>query len=538
MGQLVDNGKFLSQEGLKELVKLVKAADATKLENVKVNGEALDVSNNSVNLVNAKPYVSEDDPGSAGLLSAKDKKAIDEMTEGSINAIQIDGADLTKDHGVVNIPLAATGANAKDGAMSAEDKDKLDNIEEEAQVNIIEKITLDSVEASISNKTVNIPLATQSANGLLSKEDKKTLDSAVQGVKLNGSALSKDSSNNVDVIIKKNGTAITLTDGSVDVLVPIETIKQNGTALTPDATHAVDIVADENIIESIYIGAKQQTPDGNKKITLDAASASQAGVMSAAHYSKLQGIEDQAQVNIVEGAKFNGRTLIVDSDKDIVLSAETSIPEDTSKDAELATIGAIKDYTDTHSKIETIKENGTALTITDKTVDINVPYMELYQTIDGTTETKITSDDNHKGVVNLSGLVPKTDITDDFSQAITDTNKVAQAKAIKEYIDSKAHLSFQILDTDNTKDIYYEKSAAGKITIKVKEGVTPSTSTIFLVPESGAYGSYIEYFYDANTQNFEEFGRTTIDLSNYVQYSDVSSFSVSEVDTIWNTTII
>lgn len=84
---LPDSGKFLSQNGLKELIKLIKAADATKLENVELNGTALEVTNNSVNITNATPYVNEDQPGSAGLLSAMDKKAINEMTSGSINTI-------------------------------------------------------------------------------------------------------------------------------------------------------------------------------------------------------------------------------------------------------------------------------------------------------------------------------------------------------------------------------------------------------------------------------------------------------------------
>ena len=38
--------------------------------------------------------------------------------------------------------------------------------------------------------------------------------------------------------------------------------------------------------------------------------------------------------------------------------------------------------------------------------------MELYQTIDGETEVKITPDADHKGVINMSALIPKSDIED------------------------------------------------------------------------------------------------------------------------------
>lgn len=533
MGTLVDNGKFLSERGLKELIKLIKNADDTKLENVKMNGTNLTVSNHAVDIPLAIAYKSDSEPGSCGLLSAKDKKAIDEMTAGSINTIQIDGVDLAKSSGIVNIPLAEAGANPKDGAMSTEDKGKLDGIEDGAQVNDIETITLGGNSTTITNKNVDIPLATQSRDGLLSKEDKKTLDDALQNVNLNGSALTV-TDNKVDINIKENGTLLTVTGGAVNVEVPVKTVKQNGTALTPDASYAVNIEADKNTIETIYIGSVQQTPDSNKKVVLQESSSTQSGVMTAAQYNKLDGIEAGAEVNVVEGAKFNGTPLTVDSNRNILITAETEIPEDTTKDTNLATIGAIKDYTDTHSKIEVIKENGTPLTITEKTVDVTVPYMELYQTTDGTTEVKIVPDENHKGIIDMSALVPKTDIQSDFSQAISDTNKVAQAKAIKEYVDSKAHLSFQILTTTTTDDIYYSKDSSGNITIHVKDGITPSTSTIYLVPESGEYGSYIEYFYDATKKEFEEFGRTHIDLSNYVQYTDVSAFTVEEINAYWN----
>lgn len=355
MGQLTDGGKFLSQTGLKELIKLIKNADDTKLEGIKIGSTEITPVDHKVTLPNAVAYKSDEEPGSAGLLSAKDKKAIDEMTAGSINTIQVDGVDLAKTSGIVNIPLAEAGANAKDGAMSAEDKDKLNKIEDEAQVNIIEEIDIDSTKLTVTDKKVNIPLATQSVNGAMSSADKVKLDSALQGVKLNGSELSKGSDNKVDVVIKKNGTAVTLTNSAVDIIVPIETVKQNGTALVPDANHAVDIVADENVIEEIYIGSVKQTPDGNKKVTLSEATTTAAGVMSAADKAKLDTIEEDADVNVVEGAKLNNTTLEIDGNKNILITAETSIPEDNTKDAAIATIGAIKTYTDTHAKIEHIQ---------------------------------------------------------------------------------------------------------------------------------------------------------------------------------------
>ena len=59
------------------------------------------------------------------------------------------------------------------------------------------------------------------------------------------------------------------------------------------------------------------------KKTVQSASASQAGLMSAADYSKLDAIEEDADVNILEGVKVNGSALTPDANKAVdILIAE------------------------------------------------------------------------------------------------------------------------------------------------------------------------------------------------------------------------
>lgn len=68
--------------------------------------------------------------------------------------------------------------------------------------------------------------------------------------------------------------------------------------------------------------------DANGEITVSkksvqAASASQAGLESAGHFSKVEGIEAGAQVNILEGVKVNGSALTPDTNKAVdILIAE------------------------------------------------------------------------------------------------------------------------------------------------------------------------------------------------------------------------
>ena len=59
---------------------------------------------------------------------------------------------------------------------------------------------------------------------------------------------------------------------------------------------------------------------------------------------------------------------------------------------------------------------------------------------------------------------------------------------------------------------------------------TGSHGVIYLVPVSGGANIYDEYIYVNNA--FEKIGSTDIDLSGYVQFSDLTPISNSEIDSI------
>ena len=75
-----------------------------------------------------------------------------------------------------------------------------------------------------------------------------------------------------------------------------------------------------------FIDSISQNANGEieaTKKTVQAASASQAGLESAAHFEKVEGIEAGAQVNVLEGVKVNGTALTPDANKTVdVLIAE------------------------------------------------------------------------------------------------------------------------------------------------------------------------------------------------------------------------
>lgn len=60
---------------------------------------------------------------------------------------------------------------------------------------------------------------------------------------------------------------------------------------------------------------------------------------------------------------------------------------------------------------------------------------------------------------------------------------------------------------------------------------TGDNGTIYLVPNSGTGTNiYDEYIYINN--NWEKIGTTAVDLTNYVQFSDLTAITNSEIDTI------
>ena len=130
--------------------------------------------------------------------------------------------------------------------------------------------------------------------------------------------------------------------------------------------------------------------------------------------------------------------------------------------------------------IEVIKKNGVALTVDNKTVNIEVPT-------DADIET----------LIDAHGF----QTADDVEQAITDA--LADITGI----------DFQIVAT------------------------LPATGTKGVIYLVGAESPYDEYIYvepTGGTAYFEKIGSTDVDLSGYVQSSEMHALTNTEIDTIFN----
>ena len=209
-------------------------------------------------------------------------------------------------------------------------------------------------------------------------------------------------------------------------------------------------------------------------------------------------IAEGGEPNVIETVKVNNTALPV-SNKSVNIDlsgyAETSdIPTDLS---DLTNTGndpyATESYVDQNGgKIDVIKVNGTAQTITNKEVDLTVPI-------------KVSD------LTNDSGFIDNT--VNNLTNYYTKSQTYTQSE-VDDLIAAIASLTIEVVQTLPSQDI--------------------STTTIYLVPKStaGTQNVYDEYIYVNNA--WELIGDTEVDLSGYWATSDLVAITTAEIDTIVN----
>lgn len=216
----------------------------------------------------------------------------------------------------------------------------------------------------------------------------------------------------------------------------IDTVKVNGRALVPDAQKAVDIDMPEITFGDTGSGGRTMTIRPNPR--------------------------DPEDPYIFD--------ISVPADSKIVSLEITG---------HVATL-ASTDYVDENGgKIDVIKVNGTAQTITNKEVDLTVP----------TKTSDLTNDSTYQTLQNVTDLI---------DAAIADVTQ----------------FDYQKVD---------ELPATG-----VK-------GTIYLVPDSSTPDSYVEWIY-IEGDGWEEIGHTgTIDLSEYWSKEELTAITTAEIDELFAT---
>lgn len=170
--------------------------------------------------------------------------------------------------------------------------------------------------------------------------------------------------------------------------------------------------------------------------------------------------------------KLDGRFVAKDGAK--VLSTNDYTNADKNKLSDIATGAQV-------NKIDTVKVNGTDLVPDqNKAVNIVVPTVP-------TKVSDLTNDSNFKTQSEVEGMI---------SSAISDITGI----------------SFEIVSSLPTTGV------AGVIYLMSNGGTNPNV--------------YDEYVWISSTNKFEKLGTTDIDLSSYVQDTDLVAITNSEIDTI------
>ncbi|MBR2679429.1 MAG: hypothetical protein IKE23_01465 [Exiguobacterium sp.] len=148
--------------------------------------------------------------------------------------------------------------------------------------------------ASVTVPDTVIPVATQSADGLMSSGDKTKLDGIYAGAT---AVASSDngyiSINGVKTLVYAPAAQTALASGLWKITTNAEGFVTAGTAVVKSDITALGIPAQDT--------------------TYSVATAASDGLMSSSDFSKLGGIESGAQVNVLEAVSVNGSPLVITS---------------------------------------------------------------------------------------------------------------------------------------------------------------------------------------------------------------------------------
>lgn len=258
----------------------------------------------------------------------------------------------------------------------------------------------------------------------------------------------------------------------------IETVKVNGTALTPDAEKAVNIDLSEYAkTTDLPTKVSELTNDGNgttgSKFATEAYVNTNGGKIDKI---KVNGTE-QTITNKAVDIKVPTKTSDLTNDSNFAVDANYVHTDNNYTTDEKNKLSGIAEGAQVN-KIESIKVNGVAQTITSKAVNIAVPT-------------------NNNQLTNGAGY---------------QTSSEVQA-AINNAISGITGIDFQVVE-----------SLPG----------TGIKGVIYLVSNSGTgLNTYDEYIWVTN--RFEKIGTTEIDLSNYYNTTNLLALTNQEIDTIIST---
>lgn len=226
-----------------------------------------------------------------GLLSALDKQKLDNLPTGTEITEDISGLEEkvgTNDYSGSNYLEGETNLTDAVKELDTQLKtanDSLSQSIEQLDQEAIKKVQLDGVAITPSDNKVNIPLASPSADGVMSSEDKTKLDKIVD----TGDGTQYLTNNGTYVPLDKNSVGLGNVDNTADLDKPISTATQNALDGKVDKSKGKSLVADTLITKL------EQLDD---KATIDAAIADKIPLSQKGAASGVATLDENGKVPV------------------------------------------------------------------------------------------------------------------------------------------------------------------------------------------------------------------------------------------------
>ena len=231
----------------------------------------------------------------------------DAVTIGTANGLSLSGQEISLDAATTTTP----------GALSAADKTKLDGIATGAEVNVNADWDASSGDAQILNKPDLSGYLTSETDGSVTNEGSLTVGAGTATTSL----ISSNTSGSTDVTISagsnialsETGNTITIAATDTDDQTLSEILAVSTSAGTHKITEVTDPTADQDAAtkkyvdtqvsgvsahDAVTIGTANGLSLSGQEISLDAATTTTPGALSAADKTKLDGIATGAEANV------------------------------------------------------------------------------------------------------------------------------------------------------------------------------------------------------------------------------------------------
>lgn len=241
-----------------------------------------------------------------GLLSALDKQKLDNLPEGSEITEDITALEQkvgTNDYSGSNYVSESTNVTDAIKELDTQlktESDTLNQAIEQLDSETIKEVQLDGAKINPADGVVNIPLASQSGDGVMSSEDKTKLDKVID----TGAGTKYLTDNGTYVPLDKNSVGLGNVDNTADLDKPISTATQNA------LNGKVYKETNKSLVSNDLITKLEGLDDQD---TLDAAiaDAKKAGTDAAALAEQNKNTIDNYTVN---GHKISGNPVLTKTD--------------------------------------------------------------------------------------------------------------------------------------------------------------------------------------------------------------------------------